>query len=638
MGRFTGKILGAFGVLGVGKFWLRLVFYLSVAYLIAVADFFGVSTAADSYSNTLIQRFLAPFYSADKQDVSTVVIIDDKSLLARDKTWPLSYSDHAELLTQILMFQPKAVFVDILFDRERDRDDTLPDLIERIKLFAGGVEETPVGTLNKHIPVFFASGIKNTKTIIPALEGVAPLTSTGWYGEIDDYPLYLSDVSPGVPKETPAYKIYKSLCGGVNPASFCPAGKIDDKDYQADLNVQWGLAVPPKQKQFFKTDNCMDVKPGFSRDTLQYTLKLLYDGMTSNIDQLNFDYQPCRFPLTVSYKHFEDPEVFDAPFFREAFKDKVVFYGQNLRGIHDFVRTPTNGQIPGVYLHAMAFDNLLKYGPDYVAQPTISVWGIAISDLVVFLLGAGIMIIVVWRKTYLEIYADGETPKRVSIRFFMWCSIVPTLGVTFFFHWYLRYAPINWIGFLSLNLFIWALLREDAAMETFETVKDRIFKTWDYLSRLTKKVRLCLSGRCHEVERREHSLIWGIKMKYFWGILICLGVGIGVFLSMQPAHSAEKKLEIAIKANSDKVIVFDDYRKVETKRVISVKSLGKFPFQVLDKKEGFVQIPFEKGAVWAKRFYFLYKLEKVINLPCHVFASGKVKVNATGKGVGNSCS
>ena len=50
---------------------------------------------------------------------------------------------------------------------------------------------------------------------------------------------------------------------------------------------------------------------------------------------------------------------------RSHLRDAVVLYGADLAGLADTVVPPTHVKLPGVYLHAMAFDNLLTDQGDY---------------------------------------------------------------------------------------------------------------------------------------------------------------------------------------------------------------------------------------------------------------------------------
>jgi hypothetical protein len=51
------------------------------------------------------------------------------------------------------------------------------------------------------------------------------------------------------------------------------------------------------------------------------------------------------------------------------FKDSIVMYGQNLQGFQDVIRPPTlDTDIPGVFIHAMALENLLSSGSAYLSD------------------------------------------------------------------------------------------------------------------------------------------------------------------------------------------------------------------------------------------------------------------------------
>jgi len=44
----------------------------------------------------------------------------------------------------------------------------------------------------------------------------------------------------------------------------------------------------------------------------------------------------------------------------------TIFYGTALMGMHDVIESPVHGAVPGVHLHAMALDNLLNWGTQYL--------------------------------------------------------------------------------------------------------------------------------------------------------------------------------------------------------------------------------------------------------------------------------
>ncbi len=50
-------------------------------------------------------------------------------------------------------------------------------------------------------------------------------------------------------------------------------------------------------------------------------------------------------------------------------RDRLVMVGASITSTGDLVQSPVHGLIPGVYLHAMALDNLIYKGMDYDREP-----------------------------------------------------------------------------------------------------------------------------------------------------------------------------------------------------------------------------------------------------------------------------
>ena len=62
--------------------------------------------------------------------------------------------------------------------------------------------------------------------------------------------------------------------------------------------------------------------------------------------------------MTVNQLFYEDSDGSVA----NAIANRMVFYGGYLEMTSDMVAPPTHRRIPGVYLHAMAFSNLVRWG------------------------------------------------------------------------------------------------------------------------------------------------------------------------------------------------------------------------------------------------------------------------------------
>ena len=95
-------------------------------------------------------------YRDSAEDDILVVLLNETSidnlypsfLVANE--WPLTYIDHANLLSTIGRYKAKAVFVDIMFYRERSTDDSLNRALNKLKL--------RFGNANNKTPIYFAQG------------------------------------------------------------------------------------------------------------------------------------------------------------------------------------------------------------------------------------------------------------------------------------------------------------------------------------------------------------------------------------------------------------------------------------------------------------------------------------------------
>lgn len=143
---------------------------------------------------------------------------------------------------------------------------------------------------------------------------------------------------------------------------------------------------------------------------------------------------------------------------RALFEDRVVMIGADIRGAPDLVQSPVHGQIPGVFLHAMALDNLLErdlerywrpmptlpereYLPAIVSKMSI---GTSIELCLLFLIFAFSDGVTRWRKSAGERWSEGvytgvELLGHVTLVF----GTVAALAAY-------AIAPMNWLGLVTL--------------------------------------------------------------------------------------------------------------------------------------------------------------------------------------------
>ncbi len=169
------------------------------------------------------------------------------------------------------------------------------------------------------------------------------------------------------------------------------------------------------------------------------------------------EFQACPPHRAVSAQKFlaDDTGVMSA-----FIEDRYVFYGGNFAMADDLILPPTHKPVPGVFLHAMALDNLLRLDP-YVRRATGGGW----SDRSLWLTLAtaafmSFFIALAWNPGTISDRATVPVKERpeldrrrgVSVKWRAgWlalsvCVVLFAIAVSFFgFHW----APTNFVGLFS---------------------------------------------------------------------------------------------------------------------------------------------------------------------------------------------
>ncbi|MCS3809286.1 CHASE2 domain-containing protein [Xanthomonas sp. 4461] len=355
--------------------------------VIGAIDPFGLKRAGEVQSQRIAARMFAPFYGRTSpsttiaQDHIAVVLIDDHTLQSRDSAWPPRYSYYDEVLRRVLTQQPRAVYVDILMEQRRDYDDSYDDAR------AGIAAEMGCGK----VPVFFGVSAPGRRSIFsgvgPAASGCGAAASvasgsaaiaaqdvvTSWKGLGNDYPMLLAaqnvrdegwapplSTGPGFGADyrSVALALYQVACR-TRSAAGCSedARALTSDTLGAPLSVQWGSTLPRVPAPPRGLSCVRSAYVGWWT-RLAGAAGLTRDGFFSGIDEHVEDQrrQRCAYALTVFEEQLDDPAV------AAMLKDRVVLVGTRLSGLSDQVMSPVHQQIPGVYLHAMALDNLMTWG------------------------------------------------------------------------------------------------------------------------------------------------------------------------------------------------------------------------------------------------------------------------------------
>jgi len=314
---------------------------------------------------------------------------------------------------------------------------------------------------------------------------------TNWVAEDGAYPLVVTlneDAAAGAPDRW--HDVWPEHVDGKVPSAALAlyATLVKEKDLktlvgeeQNQLIVEWGFYprhLPmeamttaeheDEQERFLRLrefqDGC-NVRPGklLSSETLSRLKESVWQFMLDTIGVLNSN--PDQPRQTCPYNQWIPAEAVlfastDAQqeTLRALFEDRVVMIGADIRGAPDLIQSPVHGQIPGVFLHAMALDNLLErdlerywrpmptlpersYLPAIVSQMSIGTSVELGLLLMIFAFSDGIGR---WRKKAGDRLSEGL------------CTGVELLGhVTLVFGTVAALAayaiaPMNWLGLVTL--------------------------------------------------------------------------------------------------------------------------------------------------------------------------------------------
>jgi CHASE2 domain-containing sensor protein len=395
---------------------------------VLAVDPFGMSSAADRVSEGIFLRLYPILYPAEWRDRIQIVMIDEKQLpltneIGASGEWPLRFEEHAALIERILALEPKAVFVDFLFDTEKGRD---PKVFEDF-IAALPPDGAPV--------VFAAYGNTNKRLVEPlqslpfagarALRGLVELTAPQNHYQLDN----------GKGGLAAAAVLYNATAGG---------GDRVNGSHASDMLVAWGNTVPESDAAL---SECAPVTAdpesrwrAFGTAIVSGLAGVVGGPEAARGPKSWERLQPCAYHGEIGAR-----ELFAGGDRLKRIKGSYVFVGGAIAGTGDTVTSPVHGQLPGVFLHAMALDNLLSFKG---APLTPGGWAAIPQVLLIFLAAfAGGATIADWPAPRTRLEAIGT----LALRFAVWvvfAAVAAVLLLMFLIEFEL--APYNWGSVLAI--------------------------------------------------------------------------------------------------------------------------------------------------------------------------------------------
>ncbi len=348
-----------------GRLWRPLATYLvflAGGVLLLRMDPFGFSRLTKFYSQDLLAAAMAGCYP-DAPDgpcvrngraQTAVVLLRDPDLIAFDEPWPPRYGFHARILKAIRVNRPKAVMMDIVFEDRRD-DPSIAALAAELDRYRAAGIPVYAASFGLDRPLRPEVGARVTSVQVP--KKIDPLDRvTRFY-----------DLTTGAPQQqlTAVPMAWRDVCGGCQGEHGCG----DDP-----IRVFWSTL--PEQSWNDRWLACRR-RPPFPWWIVQ--------------DRGSDFREDCPATPTIPARILLEPTEADDAAIEAMIADGVVFYGAYFHGAADAMNTPLHNDLPAVFLHATAFDNLLTLGPEALRhrERTVPLLGVSLPDfLLLALIGA----------------------------------------------------------------------------------------------------------------------------------------------------------------------------------------------------------------------------------------------------------
>ncbi|MEM9492628.1 MAG: CHASE2 domain-containing protein, partial [Myxococcota bacterium] len=396
---------------------------------------------------------------------------------------------------------PRAVFIDLLFTHQHqdEPEAAFENLVQHLRGDRGRCgSDAPIFVADLADQVHYR--VANNSVVHERLRDKAKVkrVPVNWIADQGHYPLAMKTIDPsswptaldghGVGKEklylpSPAFALYRIAFPGAQP-----------DDFEAPLALRWGF-TPQDQPQPGVVEyegKCLEAASKDSEaDDTRLKIGAAIGQLTLDVLRI-FDSpgprQSCPYSFFVSAHTVLDGNSAEGQPLFSAFHQRYVLIGTRLAGSGDVVVSPVHGQLPGVFAHAMALDNLFRDGDSYWRpMPALGEsWPLSRfswDDIVTILLIAILMVLSMWffqpwrRTCHAEGLHDRATKVLIlelTVAFLLVLVVVLALVI-------LHYPPINWIGvsaLYGLAITLSGMVEDDARVATQPSQSSKGASEW----------------------------------------------------------------------------------------------------------------------------------------------------------------
>jgi CHASE2 domain-containing sensor protein len=447
-----------------GMFFIKALVPIAFSAWITFGNPLDIGSSSQRYSRDVWNAIFGAAAPDTAADQIAVVVANDTTLGALGQSWPLPYAVHADIISAILADKPRLLVIDILFVDSRRHDGTLDALADAIAS-AGDTRVVLAAAPVRH---------GNDIEILPAL---AP-GAVGRDGA--RIALGSADTSPATGAHSPyrlqndtgpvsiALAAYTQWC--ASEAAYRPARAFcrhapHRADYEANMEVFWPVGLAAQDR----TPGTRGVTCAAAPSGKIARLAAAVGGGFSLAPLI----QRCPPYPTILAQTIVRPRGHEETL-TAAFRDKAVFYGTSIVGSADLIDVAhLSDPLPGVFVHAAAFENLLRMGDDYLKDAS----GVRfLSENGLEFAASGVITVLVFVWALFAQRVPPSHPRRVLKIVVMALgallailgAVAALLAVEFAV---LRVAPSNWIGLLATALAALAVV--EPAFESRPATKEQ---------------------------------------------------------------------------------------------------------------------------------------------------------------------
>lgn len=331
-------------------------------------NFFDFLENTEEATLDLFSFMAGPKIPTNYNEEFSVVLVDG-AYVAKHTHWPMQYHEHATVLRTILEHKPKAVFIDMLFAKDKQSQGIFPLIL----------------VLNEYkkqdVPVYLAAAEAGGEIHPLLVKLVIPVTTRLEEGEASehDYPLIrpgaITPLTPAMalaseycshaPRDLDRRALWGEACRRLEPLGIHRPGLSAKRDPALappprlnPMLLMWGTEHAEANETAFKCN------PAVGATVTDQAEQVLMSFLFPGSQQLARERCP-RIPTLLLDNLLGG---FSKEVVSRYLYEKVVLYGPEIEGATVWTSPPTHEKLSATFTHATALENLLIYGDGYFTR------------------------------------------------------------------------------------------------------------------------------------------------------------------------------------------------------------------------------------------------------------------------------